>query len=215
MPYRRRYKKRRYKKRGKSAFSLAKKALKKVNKISKGVELKFVDRDLTSININDDGDFSISANDPSQGFSDTTRIGDKIRCTHMLLNGRIAIGDDNLNTQVRMIVFWDKRNTISTPADILTLTGTGLAPLGMYQHDLRGDWIKLWDRTFMLTDVNTSVAHFRKVIRLNKTSVFNDGSIVFNQGRINILYISNIDSSQPATSLPTAFVRSRVFYQDS
>lgn len=214
MPYRR-YKKRRYKKNSKSAYGIAKKALKKVNKISRGIELKFFDRDLTQVDISDDGTFSAPANDIAQGLGDSQRIGDKILMTHMEIRGRCPIGPDLLNTQLRMLVYYDKRNTVSNVDDIWNLVGSGLSPLSMYQHDKRGDWIKLWDKTFMLTGVNTNVAQFRKVIKLNKTTVFDDASVDFTKGQIRAVYISNIPFGQPASSLPDAFVWSRVWYQDS
>ncbi len=209
------YKRKRRYKRGKSAYSIAKKALHKVNKISRGVELKFYDRDLTQVDITSSGTFSAVVNDISQGLGDSQRIGDKFLMTHMELRGRCPIGPDLNNTQLRMIVFYDKRETIQIPLDLLAFVDSGLAPLSMYNHDKRGDWIKLWDKTFMLTGVNTSVAQFRKIIKLNKTSVFDGGTTDFTKGRINVLYISNIAAGQPASNYPDAFVESRVYYQDS
>ncbi len=207
------YKKRR-KKNSKSAYNMAKKALKSVSRISRGIEAKHFDVTAGINNVDDAGNFSADLFIPPQGFSDLARIGDKVQCTSLLLRGRVEIGTDLLNTQFRMIVFWDKRNTISTTADILPLIGTNQLPISHYNHDLRGDWIKLWDKTWELTEVDRSVQIFQRRIRVNKTTVFNQGSTVVNQGRIGILYVSDISNGQVATAKPNIFLQTRAFFLD-
>ncbi len=209
------YKRRRYKKkRGKSAYFIAKRALKKVNYISKGIEKKFYDIDASLLTVDWTGGFSVTLNDPAVGGTDIDRIGDRVHGLFLNVRGRFEIGDDDLATQIRIIIFMDKRNTVSSTADMLTDIGTELAPVGQYQRDMRNDWIKLWDKTYVLTDVGKSMIQFNKHIRLNKVTVFNLNTQTINQNRINIMYVSNIPTGMPNSAYPTVQVRTRYFYND-
>ncbi len=213
MPYRRKYKK----KGGRGAYSLAKKALKKVNKISRGVEHKHLTTAITQGNIDDDGHLVTTAlNIPVQGLLDTNRIGDTILCKSVHLRLNFVTGSSDLNTQFRIILFWDKFNTISAVGSILANIGDSNAANSHYDVDLRRDWIKLMDKTVILQSPSGSkMKHLNKVFKLNKMTQFIAASTTVSKGALRILYISNIDSGGIDADKPNVVGLARLFYTDS
>ncbi len=214
MPYRKRYK-RKYRRRGKkSAYGIAKKALKKVTFLSKGVEHKHFDVDASISQVDFAGDLTPLLNIPPQGIADFERIGDQIFVTSLHLRMRFVIGTARVNTQCRCVVFWDKYATINLPAEILAITLDTNAPLSHYNVDIRRDWIRLADFNVALTDVHQATKVYNKVIKINKTVKFDAGLTDINKGRLQMLYISNIPSTDAAANKPNMLCESRIYYMD-
>ncbi len=212
MPYKKHYKKRR----SRGAYSLAKKALKKVNKISRGIEAKHLTTAITAGNIDDDGVFTSNLNIPVQGLLDTNRIGDTIMCKSIHLRMNYVTGSANLNTQLRFILIWDKYDTIDTVSDILANTGDSNAANSHYNVDTRREWIKLMDKTVVLQSPSGSkMKHLNKVFKLNKITQFNAAGTDINKGTLFLLYISNIDSGLADADKPNIVGLARLFYTDS
>ncbi len=211
MPYKRKYKRQTRK----SAYSLAKKALKKVNRIRAGVETKFTDNELDRANVDWNGEIIPAFNDPLPGTDDTERIGDSVLCTSAHIRYRVAIGSSGLNTQFRIIVFWDKKNTINATNDILAFVGQNNATLAHYNVDRRSEWVKLWDHSFMLLNNHIRVRDFVKRFKLMKKTQYSAGTALINSGSIKMLVISNISDLASIADKPDSHIESRVFYTDS
>ncbi len=213
MPYRK------YKKRsGRGAYSIAKKALKKVNRISRGVEHKHLTTAITQGNVDDDGSLIATAlNIPVQGLLDSNRIGDTILCKSVHLRINYRAGDALTEpTQFRFILFWDKMNTVSAVGDILANIGDSNAANSHYDVDTRREWIKLMDKTVILTSpAGSSMKHLNKVFKLNKITQFIAAGTTISKGALRILYISNVDSGAADNLKPNVVGLARLFYTDS
>ncbi len=208
MPYR----KRRRKKKG--AYAIAKKALKKVNRISRGIESKHLTVNAAEANVDDDGTFTADLNIPVQGLLDSNRIGDAIFCTGVHIRMNYTAGANDLSTQLRVILIWDKYNTVGSD-DLLISRGTNQAPLSMYNVDTRKDWIKLMDKNVILTSPDgSSFRQMNKFFRLNKETKFLAAGQTITKGRLVLFYISNIDSGGTDADKPNVLCQSRVFYSD-
>lgn len=210
MPYRK-------KRRSKSAYGLAKKALKKVNRITRGVEHKHLTTLITSANIDDDGlIFGTNLNIPEQGLLDTNRIGDTILCNSVHLRMNYIIGSNDVNTVLRIILIWDKYDTISTVGGILVSVGDSNGVNSHYNVDTRREWIKLMDKTVVIQSPSGSkLKHLNKVFKLNKVTQFNASTEVINKGSLKLLYISSIDSGLLDADKPNIVGFARLFFTDS
>jgi len=210
MPYRRR----KYK--SKSAYGIAKKALKKVNKITKGIEHKHISTTITVANIDDDGAYTANLNVPAQGLLDSNRIGDSILCNRVHLRLTAVTGSNDNSTQLRMILIWDKYDTIENVGDILISVGDSNAPNSHYNVDTRKNWIKLMDKNIILQSPSGSkMKYLNKVFKLNKLTQFNAASTSPNKGALVLLYISNIDSGGSDADKPNVVGTARLFFTDS
>ncbi len=208
MPYKKR---RRRRKKG-----VLKKLIKKVNKISRSIELKHFTSSLGAPNVDDDGEFIIDLNEPDQGLLDTNRIGDSIFCTGVHVRLSWTIGGNNNMTQVRMILLWDKFNTVGDISDVLISVGNSSACLSHYNVDTRRDWIKLMDKSFILTSPSgSSFRQLNKFFKLNKKTQFLGGTETITKGRLKLLVISNADSAGTDPDKPNMLGFSRIFYQDA
>ncbi len=209
MPYKKRYKRKR-----KGAL---KKLIKKVNKISRSIELKHFTSSLSAPNVDDDGEFILDLNEPDQGLLDTNRIGDTIFVTGCHVRLSWTIGSAENLTQVRMILLWDKFNTVGDISDVLIDgTGTSSACLSHYNVDTRRDWIKLYDKSMILTSPSGSAFRsINKFFKINKKTQFLGGTEVITKGRLRLLVISNADSAGTDPDKPNMLGFSRIYYRDS
>ncbi len=208
MPFRKRYPRKKYKK---NAYSMAKRALKVASGLKRQVEYKHVTFDQSIDTISYTGDVTTDCNNTIQGTNDTTRVGDKIFCNSMRLGFRLEKGDVNCN--LRVLIFWDKQNTIGGPNDLINSGGTILAPLGQYNVDTRNQWIKLFDKQYVLYD-NKPVISFKKSLRIHKQTLYSQGTANIASGRIAMMYISDIPLGQPIGSYPNVKCSQRLYFSD-
>ncbi len=207
MPYKRRYRKK------KGAYALAKRALKKVNKISKRVELKQNQKDITALAINWDGAIlGFNLNDVTQGIGDSNRIGDRITNTSLYLGIDAFRGLDDCT--VRCIAFWDKQNTITAVNQILDFVGTPIAVVSDYHVDKRHEWTKVWDKVFTLSQFDVNIRQMRKRFKVNKLTQFNASTTVINTGALKLLYITDLANGLPLTEYPIINGMSRFYFSD-
>ncbi len=190
---------------------MAKKALKVASGLKRQVEYKHVTYDQSIDSISYTGDITSNCNNTVQGLNDTSRIGDKIFCNSMRVAFRLEKGSVNCN--LRVLIFWDKQNTITGPNDLINSGGTILAPLGQYNVDTRRQWIKLYDRQHVMYE-NKPVISFKKTIRLHKTTLFSQGGTGIATGRLAMMYISDIPLGQPIASYPDVKCSQRLYFSD-
>ena len=126
-------------------------------------------------------------NDSGQGTSDTTRVGDSILNKHTSIRGKIARG--SLNCVVRIIIFKDKTNIMTTPT-LLQDTGSVFSPLSMRDRDHRKNYTIIKDITYSLDSERPQLA-FDYEFDNNDHTKFEAGSLTINTNSYRVLFISD------------------------
>ncbi len=190
------------------------KALKMVKRLKKGIELKHLDTQSTNI-IDWNGLFITGFNTMAQGLTDVTRIGDSIVCKSFRLS--ICYSSFSTNSNVRIIIFWDKQDQIGAVTDILATSGSSQVTNSAYNYDKRHRFIILYDRLTVLQDptVSISVKHTVKWLSLkHKLTTFNAGTTAILNNKLKMLLISDRDPAVPADRPQIEFF-ARMIYSDS
>ncbi len=202
---------------GKKKKSAGQEALKKVNAIIKMSELKhFTTAQNLTININWNGQIVSGLNNPPAGTGDTNRIGDQIACTYWIFNMFLFRSQD-IDNFVRVIGFWDKKNTIADASSILDSLGTINAPNQVSNVDRRSEYIKLFDKTINLNNaggLQGPQKHLRVRVSLKKRlSQFVSASTNLASGVLKFFIVSDVDAA--AANKPEYIFISRVRYRDN
>lgn len=204
------YKKRKpYKRYGSKTYRMAKSALIRVKRLKP--EHKYYDVSGTATLVDYDGSV-IELNDVAQGDTDTTRNGDQLAMISLMLRF-YAVINSTARCTFRLIVFYDSKNVVAIPTDILSSTyvGTSLAPMAPKSHDKRFDSKILYDVCFPLI-VDSDVKIRKKLIKLNsRRTQFQGGSTTINSGSLKMLLISSLDS---AANPPAIYFAARLGYTD-
>lgn len=198
-----------------SKGSTANKALRLARKVANlvNVEEKINDKTVSSTTFDYAGTIDI-LNNPAQGTTDVTRIGDSLKNQRVQIQGTVA-GSTTAGTisNNRLILIWDEQNQITTMADLLEVTGSNMAPHAPKHYDKRFRCIVLYDQAFSLSTVPGSQAwfkNFRIDLPIGKHTQFSAGSTTINTGCLKLCYISDLT----AANLPNMTYYSRVFYTD-
>ncbi len=151
--------------------------------------------------VQEDYDGSIDTlNEVPQGVTDSTRIGDSLFMKSINFNYEV-FNESLMNytsatartgeAALRVILFYDKQNTIDTVAEYLASTGGTNAYLASKRHDKRFETILLYDRIHTNSFNSRSLIAFRKNIKINKYSQFSNAGIGINSGALKIITISD------------------------
>lgn len=203
---------RRTRKRAKSTKAVAYKALKLARSVRQSIETKYLDDPFTFANVDWNGTLSTSINAPAQGITDSQRVGDSIKCTSLHL--RLRVSRSGANTAgVRVLVIWDKYNTVTNTAQVLQNTGTQFSAISPMFHDGRGEFTLLMDKYIPVTADYKTYAYFQRRIRLNKNTQFEGGGLIISKGRLLVMAISDVSNLDP--NIPDINFYTRVYYQDS
>lgn len=207
-----RYRKRRYRKYKKTAKSVAYKALKLARKANASTEIKFVDTPIALTNVNWLGTPLSILNDTNQGLADNEHVGDKVLCTSIRWRGQVA-HFASIGTHIRIIIFYDKYNTINAPSDLLESTGGIVSVVSDYTIDKRSDYNIISDKVYNCDGVNTDVRWFRGHHKIGKKTNFSGGTNGIEKGAIKHFAISDLDpASSPQMNYQMYF---RVYYADA
>lgn len=190
---------------------------KKVNKMSKRMEVKFASLQFDNT-VNNSGTVTSLLNAITQGTSDSNqRVGDKIRIKRFSVNHSITenVGVGNFGPIYgRLILFVDKEVNLTLASDILTNTGSVLAPLGLYQWDNSINYKILKDKKFALNTTTgaTRIGSFKVNFKNDLPVQFDAGTSALIRNDVKMLVISD---TIVGTSLPTIRYTVRVEYYDS
>jgi len=225
MPYRKTYRKRRpihkrngrrrFKRIGAKAGSMAYTAFKMAKRLKDAVniEYKINDVNVTGVSPDYNGAYQ-TLNAPAQGSTDITRIGDSIKCQNLTMRG-IVSGNSTAGTNnvVRLILLWDTQNQYSTLSDLLELTGSSNAVYSPKNYDRRFRNKILWDRTFVVNNIggNPYVIPFDETFTINDHTQFSAGSTTQFSGSLKLVYLSD----RVTTLLPTIWFYSRLSFTDN
>ncbi len=200
-------------KRQMSGMSIARKALSKVRKLERKVEVKTFDVGLNTI-----VDVAVAVGSITnlaligQGDLSTQRDGDGIAPFFFRMNwnwtGPIAFRSGIM----RMIIFRDTHQVDGGAPTILNVL-TSVTPLSLYNRLLRKRWKVLFDRTFTATQSSSDafMAVGQMNLRLKLKMRFNGvaGANILENGLYMIL-VSNVAADKPSFTF-----QSRVFFNDS
>ncbi len=208
MAYKKKYRRR---PKRKSEYALAKKALKKVNKIQKSIERKHHDLDITGpINIDWNPQLA-NLNVIPVGTSDTTRIGDKVQMTG--LRSKIHIDLNTVQEGIfRCIVMYDKFDKITSSTDFLEIEGIPNGIESPYDVDTRGQYIILHDKVYSMSNGSNRIKYINLSKKLNKGAHWEGGSTIATKGVLRFWLFS--DTSDLLVTKPQWYGYSRVYYED-
>ena len=209
MPYKRKYVRRRKNK--KNAYSIATKALKKVNQIAQGIEVKHHDKAPAQIDLDNDPGFTI-LNDMESNITDDTRIGDRIKMLGLWLKMEI-----NLNTvgqaSFRFIVIYDKSNTINSISRLLSLSATENVVNSTFKVDTRDQYILLKDKRFSLSNGYNRERLISLSCKMNKIAQYESATTTVETGAVKLFAMSNLSTG--LATKPYMLFYSRIWFQDS
>lgn len=152
------------------------------------VEYKYRITDFTTGAINFNGTTPILLNAIAEGSGEDERNGLSIKCQNLSLNyhaGSTATGI------VRVIVIWDKQDTISTINNLLNNLGSAAAPNSFYSQPYKFQKKVLYDRTHVLTAGGGLQQNVVENIKLDEHTNFADGSPTITTGAIKIFFVSD------------------------
>jgi len=210
MPYRKKYTRR--KKYKKSTYSIAKKALKKVNKLASQVEIKHYDLDFLGPFTLDDLGTRVNLNvGISQGLTDSDRVGDTVK----MLSDRLKITLDLNQTEkalIRAILMYDKEGSIEVADDFLSNTGDANVINTPYLVDERHKYVILHDKIYSMSQGHLRERQITLSKKLNKKTQFEAGTTNISKGILRLWMFCNIDST--TVPRPQFYGWSRVRYAD-
>lgn len=170
------------------------------------VEKKHYDYDQT-ITPNYTGSIT-TINNPDAGTTDITRIGDSILNKSIEYKGySMRNGADAL---VRVLLIWDKQNTVATVADCLDKTGSGYAPLCSIKKDNFRQFRILYDNTHTVSTYRPLHQFSISLKNLDTHTQFEAATTAINSGAYKLLVISNLNAN-----VPNVFTSRRFQYIDN
>lgn len=212
MPFRRKYtyRRKRYNRKYKRKSIATKKYVRSY--INKQSEKKYFDISRSTDTIDYSGRLD-RLTGISQGTTDLTRVGDKIRLTSMRVSYSAELADTT--NYIRFIIFqWYPTSNLLAPTVnyILSLPGSILSPQSPFVHDYKNQYTILYDKTHVLTqDYPNIIRKFWLRMKFVKKQIaFEAGT----QEGSNHLYLLRISDSS-AASHPTSNILTRVNYTDS
>lgn len=210
MPYRRRYRKKNYKK--KSVARTAKLALKLARVQLKNQEHKYLDNDDLVASIDTSGDI-YDLSDCNKGNGVNNRDGNSIAPSS--LSVRYMVGTAVLPEVIRVIVFIDLQNTLSSVLDILQPgPSTGSLSYAPYVKENRGKFIIKMDRTYSCVPDTTSSQIFGRFnCKLTHPIEYPAGD--FNEPNTNALKIMFLSNNSETEDLPFGLYHARLSYTDN
>ncbi len=164
------------------------KALKKVNKILKGIEHKYHDRRIDIDDITYNGSILLLDAVP-QGDGDSLRDGDSLFWKNMSIRLNMFSVADCI---IRVIVFLAKDPLITSVTRFLQNVGDEEAPFSPREHDYMRNGKTLYDRTFVLDTAKTLAVDITKFVPINKKCQFNAASTTVNMNGLKLILISNV-----------------------
>lgn len=135
-----------------------------------------------------------------QGDTDASRDGDSLKVQKLEIAGHLNIHASASSTIVRMILFWDKANDISSVTQFWDNTSTAYAVDSTKLWDNRFDTRVLWDYKFTM-DLTNPVAIVKQVQNVGLHTQFSAGSTTINTGALKLMIISDQQTNTPSINL--------------
>lgn len=193
-----------------NAVPLAEQALKTAQWVASLVnaESKYDDTTVTNQVVDYNG-YVATLCDPAQGTTAITRNGDSIKLQNLTL--RMFCYNTTVSDVLRIIVFEDKQNTITTASQMLQATGSALASLSPKNEDNKYDTKILMDKKYTLDTAAVPIRNIETVIPLKFHTHFNASGGAIDTGALKIMAIG----TTAPTSTTNITYYSRVTYLDN
>lgn len=194
-----------------SALTVAKRANRKANRALKLFEDKYFDVNTAPAAVDWNGTLSV-LNPVTQGDGVSNRDGDELAMKSVWFQAQMTIAAGLASSTMRVILLYDKAQTIGAVNQILSVVGTASTVTSAYNFEYRNNYIVLYDKTFIIDTINRATWQINKRIRLNKKTVFQGGgSSTIRTGGLRLLLISN---QTAGVTTPAALTNSRLFFTD-
>ncbi len=184
-------------------------ALRIANRLQQQVEKKYLDDISGSGTVDWDGKF-ITLNAINQGQSDTQRVGDKVFMKELKCTFRMELPSGADATNLRVMVIFDKQDTLIQSSNVLNTTGNSLSTISDLVWDRRHEFIVLRDFRMAIHPYKPRI-NFTFVQPINRGTQFASGSIQIQTGSLHLLLISD---TSPVSTLPTVSHYCRLQYTD-
>lgn len=134
-------------------------------------------------------------NNLSQGITDTTRVGDSIYMCKCTLRMQIEIGNPLVPVVLRVIMFFDTQDKISTVTDYLSSAGNVYGVVAYKNQDNKYMTKTLYDRSFPLSSNGKDNFTVRAIVPVHKYSQYNQTVTSPVTGNLKLLFISNTNTA--------------------
>jgi len=123
----------------------------KLTRIVDSRERKFFDAQQSTIVPSWNGLVPVSLIAPAQGDADNQRAGDDILLESLDLKWVFYTTNTLNNNLVRLVIFFDKSNTIDTAGKLYKVTGTQTSILAPLNEDYRANYTLVLDKVFTIS----------------------------------------------------------------
>jgi len=166
----------------------------KVRQLADAVNIEYKEFEINSNPTPDYGGSVAVLCAPTQGVGFTSRVGDSIKMQTLTLRGKVIAGPTLAET-VRIIVFNDKQNVITTGTDLLDNPGTPYVVLAGKNEATKYQSQILFDRTFNVSPGYRPIIDFEAVIPINLHTHFVAGSTTIKDNALKNCIISGLSSA--------------------
>lgn len=188
-----------------SAFKLAR-------RLADAVNIEYKERDTaSSVTPTNNGTVVSLAGNIIQGDSQAERVGDSIKLQNLTMRMLVTPGA-SATEYLRVIVFHDKQNTISTGANMLALVGSAQSIISPKNEDNKYQSRILYDKVIPIVPTSArAVFKVHEVFPLNWHCHYSAGTTTVKDGDIKVLFISNT----VAASTASIFYNFQLSYTDN
>lgn len=149
----------------------------------------------------------------AQGVLDTNRIGDKIKLQRLVIRGNFIQKNADARAEMRLIIFKDKDNDVSTTADMLSITGTTTAIFSPKLTDNRFKTKILYDKRFAsVNNTAREVVNFNINLPLNFFSQYAGGTTDVTTNALKFILISTNSSASAGGNITMIY---RISFTDT
>jgi hypothetical protein len=190
----------------------ANKALAIASQLAASREQKFL---VTSVTVSADnvGDIAI-LNSPTQGLSDSQRVGDRIWLSRFRFElWRVIPGTATGRFSLRFLIILDRQNTIQNMDQIFFTSSTSQAPFYQFVKDYRKQFVVLYDSGANHMDQYNKGDTLRCNRKVNIRTQFVASTATIATGALKLVYISNQNDN--SNSKPILIGSLRVDYTDA
>lgn len=184
--------------------------LKKVKQLADAVNIEYKEYEVQSNPTPDYNGSILNLCSPAQGSANNQRIGDSLKMQTLTVRGKVIAGPVLAET-VRIIIFNDKQNQITTGAQLLDNAGTVYAPISGKNEDNKYRSQVLFDRVFNVAPGYRPIIDFEAVIPIDLHTHFTAGTTTATDNMLKNCVISGLVSG---TATATVLWCSYVSYTD-
>lgn len=172
----------------------------KVRQLADAVNIEYKEYEVQSNPTPDYNGAIVNLCVPAQGVANNQRVGDSLKMQNITFRGYVKAGPSNAES-IRLLIFIDKQNQITTGNQLLDNTGTGYATLGSKNEDNKYISRIIYDRTFSVSPGYRPIIHFEGVIPVNTHEHFTAGTTTLKDNALKQMVISDLASGSASATV--------------